>query len=50
LPLGKGKLGATFFGNVYKEHLQLNEDSLWAGYRKNIKNPNAYNALLKVRH
>lgn len=33
LPIGNGKLGAMVFGNVHKEHLQLNEESLWVGYR-----------------
>ena len=31
LPLGNGRLGAMVFGNPAKEHLQLNEESLWAG-------------------
>ncbi|HKL20252.1 MAG TPA: glycoside hydrolase family 95 protein, partial [Tichowtungia sp.] len=31
LPLGNGRLGATVFGGVSKDHLQLNEESLWAG-------------------
>jgi alpha-L-fucosidase 2 len=31
LPLGNGRLGAMVFGAVSKEHLQLNEESLWAG-------------------
>jgi alpha-L-fucosidase 2 len=31
LPLGNGRLGAMVFGTVPKEHLQLNEESLWAG-------------------
>jgi len=30
-PLGNGRLGAMVFGTVRKEHLQLNEESLWAG-------------------
>lgn len=31
LPLGNGRLGAMVFGDVNAEHLQLNEESLWAG-------------------
>jgi alpha-L-fucosidase 2 len=31
LPLGNGRLGAMVFGGVAQEHLQLNEESLWAG-------------------
>lgn len=30
LPLGNGRLGAMVFGGVNREHLQLNEDTLWA--------------------
>jgi len=31
LPLGNGRLGAMVFGTAPIEHLQLNEESLWAG-------------------
>jgi len=31
LPIGNGKLGAMVHGVPEKEHLQLNEESLWAG-------------------
>lgn len=31
LPLGNGRLGAMVFGRTEFEHLQLNEESLWAG-------------------
>jgi alpha-L-fucosidase 2 len=31
LPLGNGRIGAMVFGDVQKERLQLNEESLWAG-------------------
>ena len=31
LPVGNGRLGAMVFGGVTEEHLQLNEDTLWAG-------------------
>lgn len=31
LPLGNGRLGAMVFGGLDPEHLQLNEESLWAG-------------------
>ena len=35
LPLGNGRLGAMVHGDVHKEHLQLNEESLWAGTPEN---------------
>jgi alpha-L-fucosidase 2 len=31
LPLGNGRLGAMVFGDVSKERIQLNEDTLWTG-------------------
>ena len=31
LPLGNGRLGAMVFGTVATEHLQLNEETVWAG-------------------
>jgi alpha-L-fucosidase 2 len=31
LPVGNGRLGAMVFGDYYKETIQLNEESLWAG-------------------
>ncbi len=31
LPIGNGKIGAMVFGDVAKEKLQLNEESLWGG-------------------
>ncbi len=31
LPLGNGRLGAMVFGAVEEEHIQMNEESLWAG-------------------
>ena len=34
LPIGNGRLGAMVFGDVVKEHIQFNEDSLWIGDEK----------------
>lgn len=31
LPVGNGRLGAMVFGDFFKETIQLNEESLWAG-------------------
>ena len=31
LPVGNGRLGAMVFGGIDREHLQLNEDTLWTG-------------------
>jgi alpha-L-fucosidase 2 len=49
LPLGNGRLGAMVFGGVRREHLQLNEDTLYAGGPYDPSNPAALIALPEVR-
>jgi alpha-L-fucosidase 2 len=49
LPVGNGSLGAMVFGGPVNERLQLNEDTIWAGAPYNPVNPNAKEALPKVR-
>lgn len=49
LPLGNGKLGAMIFGGVSKEHIQLNEDSVWYGGPVDRNNPDAKENLPKIR-
>jgi alpha-L-fucosidase 2 len=49
LPIGNGRLGAMVFGDVQQERLQLNEDSVWEGYRHDGANSNALIALPEVR-
>ena len=49
LPVGNGRLGARIFGGITDERLQLNEDSLWDGYRLDASNPNALKVLPEVR-
>ena len=34
LPIGNGRLGCMIFGDVAKEHIQFNEDTLWIGDEK----------------
>jgi alpha-L-fucosidase 2 len=34
LPIGNGRLGAMIFGDARREHIQLNEISLWTGDEK----------------
>ena len=41
LPVGNGRLGAMVFGAVAKERLQLNEETVWMGERRNRNNPQA---------
>ncbi len=49
LPIGSGRLGAMIFGGANQEHLQLNEDTLWAGGPYNPDNSKAKAALPRVR-
>jgi len=49
LPIGNGRLGAMIFGGVEREHLQLNEATLWAGGPYDPNNTNALAALPEAR-
>ena len=49
-PVGNGFLGAMVFGNVAKERIQVNEDSVWSGGFSNRVNPDAgrYLSLIHI--
>lgn len=49
LPLGNGRLGAMVFGGVASERIQLNEDTIWEGFRRDTNNPAALQALPQIR-
>jgi alpha-L-fucosidase 2 len=49
LPLGNGRLGAMVFGQVNRERIQLNENTLWMGGARERDNPGALAALPEVR-
>lgn len=49
LPVGNGRLGAMVFGGVADETLQLNEDTIWEGYKRDGANPAARKALPEIR-
>ncbi|HRT50875.1 MAG TPA: glycoside hydrolase family 95 protein [Anaerohalosphaeraceae bacterium] len=49
LAVGNGRLGAMVFGGIAEERIQLNEDTLWAGGPYDPANPEALEALPKVR-
>ena len=49
LPLGNGKTGAMVFGQPFKEHYQLNDNTLWSGYPESGNNPNGPSVLPQVR-
>ena len=49
LPIGNGRLGAMVFGGVEEERLQLNEDTVWAGEKRDRLNPAGAAAVKEVR-
>ena len=49
LPIGNGVMGGMVFGTPAVEHIQLNEETIWAGQPNNVVNPNAKEYLPKVR-
>ena len=49
LPLGNGSLGAMVFGDVNRERIQLNEESMWSGSYDDNDNPEAFAAQAKIR-
>ncbi len=49
LPIGNGRLAAMVFGRADDERIQLNEDTVWPGSRKNRDNPAAPAAVPEVR-
>ena len=49
LPVGNGVIGGMVFGTPAVEHIQLNEETIWAGQPNNVVNPNAKKALPRVR-
>ena len=49
LPIGNGVMGGMVFGTPAVEHIQINEETIWAGQPNNVVNPHAKEALPKVR-
>jgi alpha-L-fucosidase 2 len=49
LPIGNGRLGAMVFGGVETERLQLNEDTVWAGEKRDRMNPAGPAAVPEIR-
>jgi alpha-L-fucosidase 2 len=49
LPVGNGRLAAMVFGDARKEHLQLNEDTIWSGEKRDRSNPEASKAVPEIR-
>lgn len=49
LPVGNGRLAAMVFGDPLKERIQLNEDTVWAGERRDRMNPAAGKSVPEIR-
>lgn len=49
LPLGNGRLAAMVFGGPHAERIQLNEDTIWAGEKRDRINPEGAANLAEVR-
>lgn len=49
LPIGNGRLGAMVFGDVPRETIQLNENTVWSGSPNRNDNPEALAALPQIR-
>ena len=49
LPIGNGRLGGMVFGDPQNDHIQLNEDTVWAGEKRDRNNPEAAKSLPEIR-
>jgi alpha-L-fucosidase 2 len=49
IPVGNGRLAAMVFGGIDAEHLQLNEETIYAGKAMNRTNPDARAHIRAVR-
>ena len=49
LPIGNGVMGGMVFGAPAVEHIQINEETIWAGQPNNICHPEAKEYLPEVR-
>lgn len=49
LPLGNGRMGAMVYGGIGRERIQVNEESIWQGTRKNRENRDSRKYLSRIR-
>ncbi len=49
LPVGNGSMGAMVYGQLDKDRIQFNHDTLWAGAPTTYTNPGAHEHLQEVR-
>ena len=48
-PVGNGRIGGMVFGGVARERIQLNEDTIWNGRKRDRDNPEALRSLPAIR-
>lgn len=49
LPIGNGRMGGMVFGGVELDRIELNEETIWAGGKRDADNPGAFASLEQVR-
>ena len=49
VPVGNGRMGMMPYGNPFREHVVLNEISVWSGSRANYDNPEASKSLPEIQ-
>ena len=49
LPVGNGRIGGMVFGDIGREQIQVNEDTVWYGGTMDRNNPSAKEKLPKIR-
>lgn len=49
LPIGNGRLGGMVEGGVNRDHMYLNEESIWAGHADDCVRTDAKEAVQKIR-
>jgi alpha-L-fucosidase 2 len=49
LPIGNGRLGAMLYGDPLAETIQLNEETLWSGYPRDIRVPDGPATIARIR-
>ena len=50
LPIGNGRMGMAIDGGIEKEHIILNEISMWSGCEADYSNPDAAQSLTEIRN
>src|SRR6267378_5999826 len=49
LPIGNGRLAAMVFGGIETERIQLNEETIWVGEKRDRNSPEGARSLPEVR-